>query len=116
MAAKSTFKDRNFRNKWVEACIFPNKYTYSIGFQTVEAVEFWALLALPLSSLIWSVLFCVSTILTVVWTEQNGGGVPKNGDYNVGQATFVSSARFLTTLTLTIIAQIYRAVKMFRQP
>ncbi|KAF8972105.1 hypothetical protein BDZ97DRAFT_1011644 [Flammula alnicola] len=125
MATKSTFSDRRFRNKWVEACTFPNKYMFDVtmvlqasrsGLETMEAVEFWALLALPLSSLVWSVLFCVSTILIVVWTEQNGRGILTNGDYNVGQAAFVSSATFLTTLTLTIIAQIYRAVKMFRGP
>ncbi|KAF8966028.1 hypothetical protein BDZ97DRAFT_1917736 [Flammula alnicola] len=108
IASKTTFNDRNFRNKWVEVS--------RSGLETMEAVEFWALLALPLSSLVWSVLFCVSTILIVVWTEQNGRGILTNGDYNVGQAAFVSSATFLTTLTLTIIAQIYRAMKMFRRP
>ncbi|KAF9567666.1 hypothetical protein CPC08DRAFT_719311 [Agrocybe pediades] len=53
---KARFQSKKLGKKWKQA---------SENHRSSESVEFWALLALPLSSLIWSAICCICTVLAV---------------------------------------------------
>ncbi|KAF8959540.1 hypothetical protein BDZ97DRAFT_1922887 [Flammula alnicola] len=91
---------------WVEA---------SPSLSVPEAVIFWTTLVSPMSYLIWSILFCVLTLLVVSWNKYIGGGIaPDAGNSEGAKPAFIISGVFLTTLIIETIVQVRRAIALIR--
>ncbi|KAF9474622.1 hypothetical protein BDN70DRAFT_996938 [Pholiota conissans] len=91
--------------QWIEA---------SLSFNNLVSVEFWLFLALPLSLLVWSTIFFIITILTLLW---NGGSVPVEADGGESSSRLenIVGGIFVTTLTILSIGPGYRAIKFARE-
>ncbi|KAF8959536.1 hypothetical protein BDZ97DRAFT_1922883 [Flammula alnicola] len=91
---------------WVEA---------SPSLSAPEALVFWTTLVSPMSYLIWSLLFCILTLLVVSWNRYIGGGpTPDGGNSANTKAAFITSGVFLTSLIIGTVVQIRRAISLVR--
>ncbi|KAF8966030.1 hypothetical protein BDZ97DRAFT_1917738 [Flammula alnicola] len=80
-----------------------------------KALVFWTTLVSPMSYLIWSLLFCVLTLLVVSWNTYIGGGpTPDGGNSAETKAAFITSGVFLTSLIIGTVVQVYRAISLVR--
>ncbi|KDR69208.1 hypothetical protein GALMADRAFT_145609 [Galerina marginata CBS 339.88] len=90
---RQELKDEITRRKWAHASRHPSE---------MESIEFWTCLALPVISLIWSILFCAVTVVCIAWTKPNSIVHEK-------QSTYIASAVFVTALSLTTLVHLYKA-------
>ncbi|KAF8958484.1 hypothetical protein BDZ97DRAFT_1442496 [Flammula alnicola] len=91
---------------WVEA---------SPSLSAPKAVIFWTTLVSPMSYLMWSMLFCILTLLVVAWNKYIGGGItPDAGNSEGAKPAFIISGVFLTTLIIGSIVQVRRAIALIR--
>ncbi|KAF8956693.1 hypothetical protein BDZ97DRAFT_1925229 [Flammula alnicola] len=91
---------------WVEA---------SPSLSAPKAVIFWTTLVSPMSYLMWSMLFCILTLLVVAWNKYTGGGItPDAGNSEGAKPALIISGVFLTTLIIGSIVQVRRAIALIR--
>ncbi|KAF8966033.1 hypothetical protein BDZ97DRAFT_1756755 [Flammula alnicola] len=91
---------------WIEA---------SPSLSAPKALIFWTTLASPMSYLIWSLLFCILTLLVVSWNRYIGGGPsPDGGNSADTKAAFITSGVFLTSLIVGTVVQVRRAISLVR--
>ncbi|KAF8972108.1 hypothetical protein BDZ97DRAFT_1913348 [Flammula alnicola] len=89
---------------WVEA---------SSSLSASKALTFWTTLVSPMSYLIWSLLFCILTLLVVSWNRYIGGGpTPDGGNSADTKAAFITSGVFLTSLIVGTVVQVRRAISL----
>ncbi|KAF8972070.1 hypothetical protein BDZ97DRAFT_1752689 [Flammula alnicola] len=67
-------------NLWAEA---------SPTLSSPGALTFWVTLVSPMSYIIWSLLFCVLTVLVVSWNKDVGGTTPDVGNSTDAKAAFI---------------------------
>ncbi|KAF8959535.1 hypothetical protein BDZ97DRAFT_1390232 [Flammula alnicola] len=91
---------------WIEA---------SPSLSTPKALTFWTTLVSPISYLIWSLIFCILTLLLVAWNRYVGGGpTPDGGNSADTKAAFIMSGAFLTSLIVGTVVQVRRAISLVR--
>ncbi|KDR74357.1 hypothetical protein GALMADRAFT_280339 [Galerina marginata CBS 339.88] len=95
---------RGTRERWINA---------SSTLTTPESIDFWVSLVMPVSSLMWSILCCIATLVAIAWT----GPTVDTTDGQTGNAetAIALSATFLTALMVGKATQFYRATKLLRQ-
>ncbi|KAF8189732.1 hypothetical protein BJ912DRAFT_966277 [Pholiota molesta] len=96
-------KDGKCPNQWIKA---------SQSLDNLESIRFWSFPALPLSLLVWSVIFCFITVLGLPWAVQNGSAESGSAAMRRGEIISVS---FLMILTAMVIAPVYRGIKFARE-
>ncbi|KDR71057.1 hypothetical protein GALMADRAFT_214076 [Galerina marginata CBS 339.88] len=104
LSGKVKFTSKRIRNKWKEASSYP---------ASAGSIEFWACLALPVSSMIWSALYSMSTLLMISWTK--GAATSVKALESQSEIGFLASALFITAQILVAAAQICRALKLFTE-
>ncbi|KAF8189642.1 hypothetical protein BJ912DRAFT_1042072 [Pholiota molesta] len=85
---------RKCRNQWINA---------SRSFGDLESIEFWSLLAFPMSLLMWSVIFFLITVLVLAWNIQDGS-LLSDSISGGKRAQSIISATFLMLLAMTLAA------------
>ncbi|PPQ95839.1 hypothetical protein CVT26_015969 [Gymnopilus dilepis] len=79
------------RTRWIQASINP---------RSIDSADFWANLALPISSAVWSLILCIPTWIHFTWTNK--------GDNIVDNAQTTSG----TLVTIVIFCQIFQVYRV----
>ncbi|KAF8959532.1 hypothetical protein BDZ97DRAFT_1922881 [Flammula alnicola] len=108
ISMRSKFNRGKIAHLWVEA---------SPSLSAPKALTFWTTLVSPMSYLIWSLIFCILTLLVVSWNRYIGRGPsPDGGNSADTKAAFIASGVFLTSLIIGAVVQVHRAISLVRGP
>ncbi|PPQ82817.1 hypothetical protein CVT25_009195 [Psilocybe cyanescens] len=86
------------KTRWIQASQVETSYS-------IQSIEFWTYLALPVASMIWGILTCVITVVCIAWTHHSD-------DMEEPESAFISSAVFITSLILITLVYVYKAAGM----
>ncbi|KAF8972097.1 hypothetical protein BDZ97DRAFT_1752709 [Flammula alnicola] len=72
--------------------------------------EFWRLIALPLSFIIWAVIFFIAAVLFLAWSGIAGSSSDTTVSPGAGNAVMPLSGIFITSMFVVCVAKVYFAI------